>query len=101
LYRDPAARATLVAVFELFSSLRGREGSLTSAILTGEDSSQFFQFRASTAKAAKIERTKISLKAMVTLFPKKHSEKLRCTIRYLNITAPCMSIRQGTQEIQT
>ena len=39
LYRDPAARATLEAVFELFSSLRGREGSLTSAIFTGELSS--------------------------------------------------------------
>jgi len=47
--------------------------------------------RASTAKIAIIAKTKISLKAIVTLFPKKHGEKLRCTIRYLNITAPFMS----------
>jgi len=48
-------------------------------------------FRASTAKTAIIAKMKISLKAMVTLFPKKHGEILRCAIRYLNISVPCMS----------
>ena len=41
---------------------------------------------ASTAKTAITAKTKISLNAMVTLFPKKHGEKLHCTIRYLNIS---------------
>ena len=38
--------------------------------------------RASTAKTAITAKTKISLKAMVAVFPKKHGEILRCTIRY-------------------
>jgi len=45
-----------------------------------------FSLTASTAKTAITAKTKISLKAMVILFPKKHGEILRCTIRYLNIS---------------
>ena len=47
---------------------------------------------ASTAKTAITAKTKITLKAMVTLFPKKHGEKLHCTIRYLNITVCHMHV---------
>ena len=65
---------------------------------------QFFQFRASTAKAAKIERTKISLKAMVTLFPVCFQ---RSTVK--NCAAPFaiwtllhhLCQHNGTRDIQT